>query len=703
MSMTGKLSPLGVNVLCALHTSQGISVNKKFTTLSGASTSGDTYSSSTLTTDTILSILLGHDASSMTKGVYRTAYEAYTAGNLSESAYRNLLTIGNTSIPALGAITSSASADSSTGWAKSWSYGFYRKISEQAYKELRIVNGTYSDFFNAFSIMHSYMKQKNKVISTMVNAKTHMDGAFSNMNDLITSDIAGVSLSTMYFGKDLITLGRAVSLRNIDTFGLPSNLLMCIKENNAMTQALTMTLIYAGIETTDVTAITDKSMKATDDHERRMYTAFSLLQGTDLDDILVPLNCQTKGLTTLADLLDPKKLFPNSYTTLTMPKFNPVSLPTNSKTYFLIYKGAQTNPGVNTELESYGEDLAGIIPSDQAIACGALRTSLMQIKNIKGMTMEKFANVVANLETTQGMGLVNSSTAANHDLINQALPQFATGTGANGTITMKDFLGAISGTAYDYTTLIQLIKDCTTPTLTTHYNTLLTTLRNPTTTPADPMDPLSVSTITYNEALLSTTVASIQSTLSAILASNPSATKLNTLYQQFQTNLNSEINNRAKALAAIYPQYQYAFTGEADIQSFVDSLSDYATETEEHLGLTAVVIEGFANTDTVSGQSIIAFMREKRNANRLGITGGVLDSDVPDSIPTPPTNRLDTPKVTGAASTPGSLAGSQYQDIIPSNLDIFNITGPIMSSILTPSEAVEAVTTCNCDCWDLLK
>jgi hypothetical protein len=49
----------------------------------------------------------------------------------------------------------------------------------------------------------------------------------------------------------------------------------------------------------------------------------------------------------------------------------------------------------------------------------------------------------------------------------------------------------------------------------------------------------------------------------------------------------------------------------------------------------------------------------------------------------------------------GSLGGSPQSTLIPSNLNILNMaTGP---SVLVPKAAIQHVSDCNCDCWDLLQ
>ena len=56
--------------------------------------------------------------------------------------------------------------------------------------------------------------------------------------------------------------------------------------------------------------------------EQQLYGAYSIIVGVDLANILIPLNCSTNGLTSLVDLLNPQKLFPTSYKSLTVPLYN---------------------------------------------------------------------------------------------------------------------------------------------------------------------------------------------------------------------------------------------------------------------------------------------------------------------------------------------------------------------------------------------
>jgi hypothetical protein len=168
------------------------------------------------------------------------------------------------------------------------------------------------------------------------------------MNDLITADLTGVNLATRTFGQDLINLGKALDLKTLYTFGLPSNLLTTIKSVNGLTASLRVALIASGLSTEEINQATD-NINVTTAQQQKIYGSFLIITGTDLSEILISLNCNTVGLETLADLLNPKKMFPNSYQSLTVPVYNATgaSQPTNSKTYYPIYVGNSVNSALN--------------------------------------------------------------------------------------------------------------------------------------------------------------------------------------------------------------------------------------------------------------------------------------------------------------------------------------------------------------------
>ena len=91
-------------------------------------------------------------------------------------------------------------------------------------------------------------------------------------------------------------------------------------------------------------------------------------------------------------------------------------------------------------------NLKKIIPPDQALANEALSRSLRQIKQVFDTTLPEFANAVTNLETTKDLNLINSLTQP----IPSAITTFSanvlgTGTGANSLVTVNDVVGIAAG------------------------------------------------------------------------------------------------------------------------------------------------------------------------------------------------------------------------------------------------------------------
>ena len=349
MSDTGKQSPLGVNTLSSLLQNKGFNINPIMVEYTGVSTSK--------TSATNLGIIVNN---SCLRLLTYAINDAYGRGQVNTSTYNNLISIGSTSIPALG--NSKAPTFNWTGypnWASDYTktnevtrWGYVRLFALQGYNEFNYNNGlpAYKDYLSAFMAASSFVEYSNKAIMSMTNSQDFLDGTYSNMNDLISADIAGISLATSVFGRDLITTGKAINLAKISTFGLPSNLLSTLQQYNCITKDVSLAILASGLQLDELSQLLSNINSATKEQERRLYGAFNLIVGDSLNDVLVTLNCKTRGVESLADLLNPQKLFPNCYQTLTVPVYNTTRSPTNSKTYYPIYNNGSTNGNLNSPL-----------------------------------------------------------------------------------------------------------------------------------------------------------------------------------------------------------------------------------------------------------------------------------------------------------------------------------------------------------------
>lgn len=738
MSLVGKYTPLNLNSIGFFIHNRGLAINQRSVAYMGSVNANDVYTPGSLTSGNILeltpsiyakafaltfpTVIMGTmtvlnsyiiksvgdtdftqlGATSNTLGTQFVATGRGTGsgtvvsvsggGLLSAQLYNNLINMGS----AIPLLTNSKPASYTNPYAAtSARHGFLGQFPTQAFNELYINKGSYSDFFNVFATCMSFKNQSNKVIRSFAKADTFLEGIYSNMNDLITADIAGVNLSTFFWGQDLITSGRAIDLETIDTFGNPDNLLRTMSRNRAITRAVNIALIAGGLSADDVTNIVNGT-KATNEQQKTLYSCFNLIMGTDLEDVCVPLNCQTRGLKTLADLLDPQKLFPTSYASLTFPLYNGVSnLATNAKTYFLLYRDGSVNKVPSLP---YGDRLRNIMPDSIAYAADAFSNTMMQIKNIKSMSIEKFSQAVTHLENVNGLNVNGTSVPADKDTAQAALDILGKGSGIDGKYTTCDFFGCMSDLVYPWSQLQDAIK-----------------LADSLPQKADIYAKLQ----TISSILNSNDYSNLQNTIDQVnylvtLArdTNPStAAEINNTYGLFGLKLQQEQNARKLALPN---GTKDLVTTPSDIYAFIDNLTTYAVETKQYD--TAPLLESICDVTNIGGTSLIASMREIRNAKRLGFCGTELDNDVD----TPPiniaiTNRTQTTVTTTdlvgnpnqtavtyntGAAVPGSFGGSPETTLIPLELNVLLIsTSP---NVLLPAQAIDDVIRCNCDCWDLL-
>lgn len=364
----------------------------------------------------------------------------------------------------------------------------------------------YKEFLSSFLSAQAFIDYTNQAIMANQNSKTFLDGAYSNMDDLISADIYGINLANTLFGTDLDNLGKVINLSRIDSFGLPSVLLQTLGENNAVVQDLVLALLASGLESSEVQGLISGAITTpTVEQEQEIYSAFLIIIGENLEEVLAPLQCTTQGLESLADLLDVKKLFPNSYQSLTVPKYNSeLGLPTNSKTYYPIYVSGGVNEALTTEdmneyvgtqtpnrppniimnqpasannismpKTGFGSYLYDILPKPQAVAAGAFSFTMRQVKNIDRADIKKFSRAAKSLENTRTLNLVNgTSKPTNQESIANLQEKEALGSGPYGTYTMSDFFGSMSGLPYPWEKIYNLIRELETSSLYETYKQL---------------------------------------------------------------------------------------------------------------------------------------------------------------------------------------------------------------------------------------
>lgn len=664
MSLKGKYTSLQLNALDGLIYGIGFRINPFMTNVIGTwYRSPEQYNPGSIITGTILKDL--------------TRALPLIHGAVTLPTWRRLISIGSDTIPLLGNSrpttftrtypnvadpyppdnypiypspnnNTQAVSDLNYGWLTGWTrssyesaaefnsgaycaadtyfrYGFLCTLSMQGYYEFW--NYSYESRHNHYlrlirSIQYhkSYRDTSNRTIASFKNTKSFLHGGFSNINDLTTSDISGVSIAFALFGQDLIDLGRAIDLKDISEFGRTDKFLLNLQRNGAITTALKLALVTVGLSTETLNEILVNNRRATNQELGLIWQAMSYIKTVDLAEIKILLNCQTKNLTSLQDLLTVNKMFPRSKNTLTVPEYRLDTV--SSKVYDFIYVG----DGLNNRIADHSDYLNNTLPEDVARACAAFSYTMQQVKNITRMNFETFAQVVSQFEVTnKGLPLTNSETGVpgSKTAADEALFKIALGSGNSGTYCMTDFTGAISGDQYEpvFQPIINALQNIynahsqlATQLKETYYN-ILWWITNP--------------NGTRSEAELNNYITQANDIIRRIyLAAKLQWDTVNYYYNSVGTIL--ALEQRAIPFSVSVISLIVDNSNRNDFYQFMSDLENWADQTDYKE--IARLIERISNTDNIHGQSMVALLRESRNAKRLALLNSNLDTDVPDNL-----------------------------------------------------------------------
>jgi hypothetical protein len=176
-----------------------------------------------------------------------------------------------------------------------------------------------SRFCQIFSACESYATLANQFIISSCNANKYLCDTFTNQDNSITGDITKVNLATGAFGQDLKNLGQLWDLANLDNLGSPLALVQRLYSVTGTFPALSLTFIAEGVPSEAVVNLDNPTASITDTAQRALYVAMTKVTGNLLAQVLQIFKVTTTGIETMADLLNPYKLFPLSFQSLTTP------------------------------------------------------------------------------------------------------------------------------------------------------------------------------------------------------------------------------------------------------------------------------------------------------------------------------------------------------------------------------------------------
>jgi hypothetical protein len=310
---TSYLTPLQLDAAAGLLQNQGLAINANLLAAIAS------YESTPLLAPLLSTIATG------------------SSGILSSGTILSLETLAANSCPALS---------DSTPVAYSNNLGV--KMTQAVINEATVdICGTNtSKLTQAVNQASAYADQSSIFINSAKNSQTYLGNTFTTMNNMITGGVTTVNLATTAFGQDLINLGQLINLNNLNNLGSPLALVQQIYSITGTIPVVSIYFVAIGIPTETVLNITDPTVTVTDAMQNLMYQAMTQITGTNLAQILSVLKVTTVGITTMADLLNPVKLFPNSFQSLTVPtKWGARAIYTNSS--------GSVNTALKTELPSY--------------------------------------------------------------------------------------------------------------------------------------------------------------------------------------------------------------------------------------------------------------------------------------------------------------------------------------------------------------
>ena len=264
--------------------------------------------------------------------------------------------------------------------------------------------GDLTRFSQIYSSSQGYAGQANQFINSNQNVGT-ISSTFGpqngGMDSVITGGFNQVTEAFGAFGGDLQKLGQLINLRSLDSLGSPAALVKQVIDLGGLIPTVTNLLRQAGLDSGQISSLAAGSLGGiTDSANKLLYEGMTRVTGDALRQICAILGVtlpvgQTSArnptatpasivntINTMGDLLNPVKIFPNSFATLTMPT------PDGLRAIYATPSGA-----VNTNLEKYlSTSTATVKPIDTDLI-----NRTRQDSEVAGITSTGFATALSRL------------------------------------------------------------------------------------------------------------------------------------------------------------------------------------------------------------------------------------------------------------------------------------------------------------------
>ena len=344
-----------------------------------------------------------------------SAIAAAPGFGISANIVTTLKTLASNACPALGSSVPGSYAGMNVLLPVSEPGGFGNLVANNA--AMYLGDGSVDKFCQIFQIAAGYRQSANDLICSAVNATTYLGPTFTTMNDLITGQLTAANLALKCFGADIAKSGNLLNLGKLADFGTPASVLQQISEQAGITSGtlscIATKLAEFGLTQSDIIllATPEASERTPTENEfntlqKRAYAAMVAIDGDCLTYALDILDAVIPDIANLGDLLDLKKIFPTSWPSMTVISTAPSTVidpntpPSPGSTSILIFEpDGAVNPAIQAALNDSTaivlpagcDELAKIIPPDQAVANKAFQSSLQQVTGISTITAPQLA------------------------------------------------------------------------------------------------------------------------------------------------------------------------------------------------------------------------------------------------------------------------------------------------------------------------
>lgn len=571
---------------------------------------------------------------------YIAAFDANLANNISESTYNSVYDITATSLPSLADQPSAGNtaADLIFNTGNVSAIGNVVLVSDViAVNQSAILDANdLSRFCQVFMQSVGYISQANATLNSCRNADTlaqTFDPASGGMDVISTGGLNLVSTDLAALGRDFAAIGDLIDLGQLPNLGLPSTLLArIVTVAGGILPDISDMLIDSGIDRSRVNALDLGRNEFDANDERRAYRAMMTITGTTLDTVKVILAVNLDSVRMMSQLLNPQQILPGSYTTLLCPTATgplPIYVGTAANSKLLPVVQDSTTAAFTGEGATNSYDVMSlIIPPDQALANKALARSLSQIKQVSNSTLAKLSVALASVQTNTGLGAIGNLTTPLPAAVTETYQSsLGNGTGANGQITLCDVIGVttgfrITGAFANLTSLIGNLEDSgALDNITDSYANMSITLANLFAggTPPD-------GSATFDNSFTTNLIPSATTAVSSLVSQYP--IDVENMSSNLDIIITSLVDQRTNQIAAEIDFGNLQANSRQATMSWTTNLHDYGTD-DTACG-SGTFIEQVANTNSLSGQAVIASLREGRNIQQMQEAGMSLDTQLSD-------------------------------------------------------------------------